>query len=465
MLIHSPYHTKFVDTMKHKEHQTNKVLVSYTRKVKKIDPVGFFQMNRSVYTGERFFWQSPDDPMTIVGIGLLRTFLNHRADDRFSQIEKEWRELLSRAVIDNPTRTEGTGPLLFGGFSFDPYSVKEEMWQPFGDTLFYLPEYMLTILNEDCYITVNQFENSEMSRSSNQIKKMFDLFLKNADSYDVQAPSISSKEELSVPEWLTSVSTVINKLKTTDTVDKVVLARKLKLGFSQPVLTDYVLKELRVQQKNSFIFLLETADGGFIGASPERLVQKKDDLVLSTSLAGSIGRHVEPEEDKKLGDWLLKDEKNRYEHALVVQMIRRALQPYCKELHIPEEPILLKTPYIQHLYTPVSGTARPETSIFHLVGELHPTPALGGVPTREAMKMIRDQEKMDRGFYAAPVGWTDYRGNGEFIVAIRSGLIKNQEAFLYAGCGLVADSDPEEELKETGIKFQPMLKAMGGSFE
>lgn len=464
MLINSPFQTKYTNTLKHNA-QSNHVLVSYTKKVNMIDPFAFYQINSPVCEGERFFWKSPDDDTTIVGSGLLCSFSNSGADDRFSRIEAEWNEILSSAVIDNPFRVPGTGPLLFGGFSFDPYSLKEEKWQPFGDALFYLPEYMLTIIGEDYYLTVNLFESEELASQSNKVKKTFDILLKGAESSQVSAPKLERKEELSVPEWLTSVAEVVDELQSSDTVNKVVLSREMKLTFSKPISSEYVVKQLHLQQKDSFIFLLETPDGSFAGASPERLVKKMNDQVLSTSLAGSIGRSEDPAEDTDLGNMLLNDEKNLYEHDLVVKMIKGALEPYCNELQVPENPVLLKTPYIQHLYTPVSGISKPGTSILHLVGQMHPTPALGGVPTDQAMKIIRDKEKMDRGFYASPIGWTDFDGNGEFIVAIRSGLLKGKQAFLYAGCGLVADSDPNDELKETGIKFLPMLQAMGGKSE
>ena len=143
-------------------------------------------------------------------------------------------------------------------------------------------------------------------------------------------------------------------------------------------------------------------------------------------------------------------------------MIKEVMKKYCDEINIPSEPILMKIRDIQHLYTPVSGTINPQYSLLRLVEDLHPTPALGGTPKEEAMAVIRKTEKMDRGYYAAPIGWIDYRGNGEFAVAIRSGLIVKNEALIYAGCGIVEDSQPEEEYKETKIKFRPMLRSLGG---
>ena len=143
-------------------------------------------------------------------------------------------------------------------------------------------------------------------------------------------------------------------------------------------------------------------------------------------------------------------------------MIKGAIEDTCSEVDIPSEPRLLKLRHIQHLYTPVKGKPNLGTSLLMLVERLHPTPALGGVPTTSAMLKIREVEDMDRGFYGGPIGWLDYQGNGEFAVAIRSGLIQENEASIFAGCGVVENSEPESEYEETKIKFKPMLSALGG---
>lgn len=449
--------------LKQEEDKSNKVLFSITRKIKNMDPIFFYKSNRPDYKGKSFFWKSPDDGMVLVGLGITRSFVNNSAEERFGQLEKEWMKQLGSAIIDNPFESPGTGPLLFGGFSFDPYSMKEELWQPFGDALFYLPEFMLTRLNGDCFMTVNLLDDKENKDGALlYAERGIDELVNQPFSEKQTLSTLMYKEENSVAEWLTSVGDVVNLIKET-TVKKVVLSRKMRLVFSNPPASGDVLTRLNMQQPNSFIFSIESGDCCFVGASPERLVKKSGEVIFSTSLAGSIGRNKDPEEDRKLGQTLMNDEKNLHEHALVVEMIKKALEPHCENMDVPKEPVLLKTPYIQHLYTPVRGKAKTSTSIFQLVEKLHPTPALGGVPTSKALEIIREKEMMDRGFYAAPIGWTDFRGNGEFIVAIRSGLMKQDEVFLYAGCGLVADSDPEDELKETGMKFQPMLQAMEGT--
>ena len=143
-------------------------------------------------------------------------------------------------------------------------------------------------------------------------------------------------------------------------------------------------------------------------------------------------------------------------------MIERAMNEVCAEVIVPSEPVLLKMRHIQHLYTPVRAKVHDDVSIFSLVERLHPTPALGGFPKEKAVQTIREIEPLDRGWYAAPIGWVDAKGNGEFAVAIRSALLHDHEAHLFAGCGIVAHSNPRSEYEETNVKFKPMLLALEG---
>jgi menaquinone-specific isochorismate synthase len=266
--------------------------------------------------------------------------------------------------------------------------------------------------------------------------------------------------EVDGEQWKHVVEKVVNNL--TGALKKVVLARECRLVFKEEIQTEFVLDQLLSEQSNSYIFALEAGDNCFIGASPERLVKKTGNKVLSTCLAGSIPRGENERKDQLLGEKLLADEKNRTEHQYVVHMIQSALEMVCEKVDIPTAPSLMKMRDIQHLYTPVKGILKETESLIELIRLLHPTPALGGFPKDLAVEKIREEEQLDRGLYGAPLGWMDYRGNGEFAVSIRSGLIQKNEASIFAGCGIVANSNVESEYKETAMKFRPMQKALGG---
>jgi isochorismate synthase len=181
-----------------------------------------------------------------------------------------------------------------------------------------------------------------------------------------------------------------------------------------------------------------------------------------TCLAGSAAVGDTAKETAELGQQLLSSAKDLREHEIVVESTIAALRTTCSEVtRTAETPRLRQARSVQHLETPLSAHARPETDILQLAGLLHPTPAVGGFPTAPALEMIRELETFDRGWYAGPVGWVDLDGSGEFSVAIRSALLRGKTAIAYAGCGIVANSDPAAEFIETELKLRPMLAALG----
>jgi isochorismate synthase EntC len=159
---------------------------------------------------------------------------------------------------------------------------------------------------------------------------------------------------------------------------------------------------------------------------------------------------------------LLESAKDRSEHAVVVRALREALAAVCSEVSAPDAPALLSVRNVHHLYTPVTGALANGSCLLDIVARLHPTPAVGGFPSQTALRFIREREDLDRGWYAAPVGWLDRHGEGEFAMALRSALIAGSEASLFAGCGIMADSDPEQEYAESWLKLRPVLSALGG---
>ena len=439
------------------------ILVSVVNKINDIDPISFFQSGRKQFLGERFFWKDPSDEIVLVGMGIAKQIQSDQDSDRFFHVEKEWQDFLTKAMIHNPFEENGIGPLIFGGFSFDPLKQKTELWSKFSQSQFHVPKFMLSIIKGQTFITTNILctKHDDPALFQAAAKEMQMLFSIVGKDMDQQSARLIDTTVISPKRWRDTVDKVVQDLKN-GPLKKVVLARELRLVFDQNVASEKVLSTLSKEQHDSFIFAFESRGDCFIGASPERLVKKQGDNVFSTCLAGSIPRGKTVEDDLILGEQLLADKKNRMEHQFVVEMIKEALGESCENVILPDKPQLMKLRNIQHLYTPVIGKCKKDASLLLLVERLHPTPALGGLPKKEAVEKIRQVEELDRGFYAAPLGWIDYQGNGEFAVSIRSGLIQGKEASLFAGCGIVADSDPESEFLETALKFRPMLTALGG---
>jgi isochorismate synthase len=212
---------------------------------------------------------------------------------------------------------------------------------------------------------------------------------------------------------------------------------------------------------DAYTFAAPTATGTIVGASPELLVSRFGREVRSNPLAGSAARAGDPAEDRENGERLLASAKDHEEHAIVVEAIARTLEPRCRELSWDREPVLLETPNVWHLSTRFRGLLRgPAPSALDLVRELHPTPAVAGEPRDAALAAIERLEPFDRGAYAGPVGWVDASGDGEWAIALRCAELQDDRATLYAGAGIVADSDPADEVDETDRKFRAFLDAL-----
>lgn len=432
-------------------------LFSVTKEIEKVDPLAFFSAYEAIEE-DRWFWASSDQQTFFVGIGSALQFESEEADLQF--IQAEWNEILQDAEIDNPYKCMGTGPVIYGGEPFDYKKETTNLWRHFKSSQFILPKYMLVVEGNKCFITYNMFVESTttVEQFTNDWNNL-EVGLKEQPIYNEIVTSAIDTQEIEPKRWKETVQIATDTIARGD-AHKIVLAREIRVKLSACAHIGTLLHKLLKTQPNSYVFSFSHKGDSFIGASPERLVRVYEDEVLSTCLAGTAPRGKHPIEDEELSRDLLNDPKNRSEHHFVVDMIRKAVQPYCDELSIPNKPTVAQLKNLQHLYTPVEAKLKPSAHIFNLVQALHPTPALGGTPKEASLKFIRDYELLDRGWYGAPIGWLDAKQNGEFAVAIRSGLIQEDEASLFAGCGVVEDSDPDMEYAETKMKFRPMLSIL-----
>lgn len=248
-------------------------------------------------------------------------------------------------------------------------------------------------------------------------------------------------------------------------VRKTVLSISRQLQFSSPIDLDILQANLRAQNPSGYLFRVSLPDDGtLIGVSPELLVRKRGNRMESNPLAGSIGRRPTEAEDQENARQLMASEKDHFEHKLVVDDIRRHLTPLCNELDIPDKPSLLQTTTLWHLSTFLHGTLKDENlSALQLACLLHPTPAVCGVPTERARRLIRFVEAFDRGLFTGIVGWCNSRGDGEWVITIRCGVARHDTIRIFAGAGIVAASNPDTEWTEVQTKLGTMLRACGMS--
>jgi len=441
------------------------VLVSVTTRVGLRDPLALFARGAGV-THNRFFWSTPAADFELTGLGAAWSFTPTSGADRFAVSAAAWKQLVSEAVIDADPELPVQGPVAVAGFRFDPDQPPSDLWRDYPMALLMVPRLLIVRHGDVTTLTVNGMVDAHSSTltlgaaAARRLQALIGLPLRP------RRPPLDLQVDVSLdPEtWKAIVANAVSELRA-GTLEKVVLARAVRLRSTEPFDTAATLHGLRRDYPHTFVFAVARGGRTFLGASPERLVALRNGAVAASALAGTAPRGKTPDEDAALAAALLQSAKDRAEHAFVVQMIRSALAEYCDAVQAPSTPEIMRVRNVQHLFTPITACIRAGYDIFDLVGRLHPTPAVGGKPGPAALAWIRDHERLDRGWYAAPVGWVDARGDGEFAVALRSALIGRREATLFAGCGIVAASDPERELTETRIKLRAMLEALGASEE
>lgn len=433
-----------------------------TIEVSRLSAHAFFEAGEESYKGKRFFWQNKEKTFTLVGLGHAHVLTNELEDTRYSDIASKWKKLCQISLKEKVD----VSPVLFGGFSFDPKNSISSEWDTFPSSFFAVSTFQLVIQDEQAYVSIHYITDKEDSSDVfERLRNERDALIHTAQVKELMVhskPHLIQKEDRLKKEYLQAVENVTRQIRNNE-VNKVVIGRSLKLTFAHTFSSSTAIYNASVEQPESYLFGLEKDDKIFFGATPERLVKVENGYVQSAGLAGSVRRGKNSIEDKELGDRLLSDDKNLGEHRFVVDMIRTVFNQYCEDVKIPARPKLMKIRDIQHLFTPIEGKLKGNASLFEFVESLHPTPAMGGVPRDEAVTIIRNAEQMNRGYYAAPIGWINTEGDGEFAVGIRSALLENEHAYLFAGGGIVAESSSLEEFEETRVKFRPMLRTLGGN--
>lgn len=410
--------------------------------------------------GQRFFWQTPDQKF-----GLLGFDHNHLAERNCwetTDITKIKQEFFKSFLLINE---QPVSPILFGAFPFDRTNVKTEaMWGELRNGYFVLPTILIKQTDQrlDAVLTLkNSFKTLKELKQAflEKINKVNEILARNVPT--LEKNQVSEESEKNVSAFLQAVKETVQLVSEPKAiVKKVVLARQLQIkgtNFS----TEKILFNLIQQQSNTYRFVLEKKDKAFVGATPERLIKATNDYFWTASIAGSTSRGMNEKEDDAFGESLLKDSKNRVEHQLVVDRLTKQMASFVRGNLVVSKKTLMKNRDIQHLHLTLKGERKKEITLMETVKELHPSPALGGEPKQLAMKWLSEKEPTGRGLYGAPIGWCDLLEDiGEFAVGIRSGVVDQTGALLYAGCGIVADSTPESERVETALKFQPMLRGV-----
>jgi isochorismate synthase len=436
-----------------------RTLVSVTGPVEGVDPCAAVFASR-LASDSWFCWEQPDRDFALAALGTAYQ-VTARGEDRFDEAAGECLRLGEGAVVEKPVGLPaGAGPVWTGGFAFDPEGARSAPWSSFAPAALTLPELSLCRRAETTFLTLNAVVASGSDpdgvadRLEGRLAGLRADPLPLLDPHPKQRPSIRSVHPPG--DFEAAVAAAAERIDEGE-MAKVVLAREVVVEAASAHEPAAVFGAMREQFPSCFCFCAGTPEAAFIGASPELLVRRAGASAHTVALAGSTRRSSDPAVDDHLGEQLLRSDKNRREQRIVAERIVRALRPHAVWVEAAPEPELVKIANIQHLATPVIAQLAEPHSAVELAGLMHPTPAVGGEPRDRATATIAELERMDRGWYAGPLGWMDAAEDGEFCVALRSALLRDREARLYAGVGVVAGSDPAGELAETEVKLDALL--------
>ena len=350
---------------------------------------------------------------------------------RFSDAVKWWSETVARAEVEDGVGEPGTGLVCFGAFAFAD--------EP-GDSVLVVPQVVVGRRGDRTWLTTVSVEAPDLRPAPAPRPPVGLTFSDGARNGE---------------EWMSVVAEAVSRIASGD-LEKVVLARDLIASTDEPLDVRWPLRRLAAQYEMCWTFHVD----GLFGATPEMLVRRERGLVTSRVLAGTIRRTGDDERDLALAATLARSSKDLEEHEYAVRSVADALEPHCSSMNVPEAPFVLHLPNVMHLATDVNGVVHDVATSLQLAESLHPSAAGGGTPTPAATRLIAEIEGMPRDRYAGPVGWMDASGDGEWGIALRSAAVTDGGVRLFAGCGIVASSDPEAELAESQAKFVPVRDAL-----
>lgn len=404
---------------------------------------------------EGVLWLPPGGA-AFAGIGSAAS-ITGRGPSRFADVRAAADVLWARVHERSASAVAARRPRLFGGFAFAPAGANSEHWSAFGAARFVLPRITYAVQDGAASLTL-AIERRELERGTSDALALFEracaLLAAPRAPTPGQAVVPATRRDGDPGVFEGQVEELVARIQRGE-LSKVVVAREVPLSFATPLDPVATVVGLREQAPECVRFAFRFGDATFLGATPERLLHKRGRRLETEALAGSIDAGADSPERR-----LQASAKDLEEHALVVSAITSALAPLCDAPRLPARPGVRSLKHLLHLCTPIQAVLSRDAHVLELLERLHPTPAVGGVPTAAALDCIERFESFDRGWYAGAIGWFDAQDDADFNVALRSGLVRSDRAWLYAGAGIVQQSQAQLEYAETTLKLSAMLSSL-----
>lgn len=415
-----------------------------------------------------FYLHKPYQNFSILSIGSIKNIFEN-GQGRFAKVDK-YLKSLSNSIYYNWNESDFNKiPLWVGGMKFT-VEHNDNIWTDFNDTFWFLPKISFVYENGKTLLIYNinldikkniekvisDFERILSSlikfNKSNKTNEVTNVTNDFSEILKVEGNSLKDKKK-----FITKVKTLIEEIEN-GSIEKVVLSRYLDILLSNPPSINYLIKKLINKNFDSNIFLIKNNQSFFFGATPEILLTFHNNEIFTEALAGSIQRGKDEEEDLKLSNELLSSEKDLEEHKIVVEHIISSLEPLTEKIDYNEFPFIKKFSNIQHLWTPIKAELKNDISFINLLEQIYPTPAVCGFPKLNSLNIIKKTEEHNRGLYSGLIGWFNHINlSGEFLVGIRSALLKDKKIYAYAGSGIMKNSEPNSEYLETELKLNTII--------
>ncbi len=405
-----------------------------------LDPIDLVRSGAAAF-GTAYYTGTPDGRQ-IGGLGVAQQ-ATASGSDRLRRLRPLLRDLPAGAVA-------------MIGFSYQPDGPVSEEWEGFPASVAAVPQ--IAVIREAGRSRLVVAVPPGIGAASVLAVAASLRVPPRAAAPNASTATVSSHP--AVEEWREAVTEAVAAADSR-IVLMMVLARTVRIALGSPIASFDLVALLRDRYPDCRVYGWQSGESTFLGASPELLVSRHGTRVATVALAGSAARSAAPDADRRLADALLASEKDRVEQAIVVDEVVRRLQPLTEALDIPETPVVDRHATVQHLATPIAGQSK--ATVLEVAEALHPTPAVGGHPSPDALVFQSKLEQIDRGWYAGGIGWADSSGDGEIAVALRCALVRGERAVLYAGNGIVVGSDPDAEVEETRLKLRPLLALLTGS--
>ncbi len=453
--------TKFLadSDSKAKKKYSNNVLVSFA------DTINNFQIDSQIDSLLRlhersFYYEKPDENFLIFGLDEA-LIIPENGDKRFAATDKKVKEWKQNFISNWDVFPGKNFPLFVGAMKFTIEHADND-WSDYNDSSWLVPEIMLVKLEGQSYLLYNFIHSQDFSKAVtiSKFKSKLEKLFKNSSQVNnkpqLKIRNISGNSPKDKKKWKNMVSEALEIINDNE-LEKIVLSRKVDLVISEEPNFSEIIQNLRMNYKDSYLFIYHHGKSSFFGATPERLAKFSHGTLEVDALAGSAPRGKTADEDLKIENDLLNDKKNLNEHGIVINHIKNSISNFTKDIVIETNSHIRKLTNIQHLWTKISAELNPSFSIHTLLKELYPTPAICGLPKDASLQLIKKLEGYKRGLYSGIIGWFNFEGEGEFVIGIRSALSINNRIIAFAGCGIVENSDPDNEYQETELKLKTIL--------